>query len=135
MPAKPSGVPLSDERSVHHPTQPEDGLAEGEAPLGPEREFTVEARSQWKTALRRVRSRHKLAMASLVVFILVTLLAFVGGRRLETTIGIAHLTPARRRRGSIPRNHLGHDFAQVLRVLQKSIEIARIVALRPSSAC
>jgi peptide/nickel transport system permease protein len=45
---------------------------------GPEREFTVEARSQWKTITRRFL-RHRLAVVSLIVLLFITLLAFVGG--------------------------------------------------------
>jgi len=42
-----------------------------------EREFTVKERSQWRMALRRFM-RHRVAVASLVVFILLVLFAFVG---------------------------------------------------------
>jgi ABC-type dipeptide/oligopeptide/nickel transport system permease subunit len=41
-----------------------------------EREFTVKERSQWQMALRRFL-RHRLAVASLVVFVLLILFAFV----------------------------------------------------------
>ena len=119
--------------------EPEDGLAEGEAPLGPEREFTVEARSQWKMVLRRF-FRHKLAMASLVVFILVTLLAFVGARLWK--YDYRTVTPDASQAPSwehpFGTDDLGHDyFAQVLRGAQKSIEIAldRRPRWPPSSAC
>jgi glutathione transport system permease protein len=111
--------------------EPKDGLAEGEAPLGPEREFTVEARSQWKMVVRRF-TRHKLAMISLVVFILVTLLAFVGARLWK--YDYKTVTPDSSQSPSwehpFGTDDLGHDyFAQVLRGAQKSIEIALIVAL------
>jgi peptide/nickel transport system permease protein len=58
---------------------PAGGPPGGATPSGPEREFTVEARSQWKTILRRFM-RHRLAMISLVILTFVTLLAFLGGR-------------------------------------------------------
>ncbi len=111
--------------------EPKDGLADGESPLGPEREFTVEARSQWKMVSRRF-FRHKLAMASLIVFILVTLLAFVGARLWK--YDYTSITPDASQAPSwshpFGTDDLGHDyFAQVLRGAQKSIEIALIVAL------
>lgn len=40
-------------------------------------EFTVKARSQWQIVFRRFR-QHKAAMASLIVFVLVVLFAFIG---------------------------------------------------------
>ena len=46
---------------------------------GPEREFTVEARSQWKMVLRRF-FRHRLAVACLALLVVIFLFAFVGQR-------------------------------------------------------
>ena len=46
---------------------------------GPEREFTVEARTQWKMVTRRF-FRHRLAVAALGVFVVIFLFAFVGQR-------------------------------------------------------
>jgi peptide/nickel transport system permease protein len=111
--------------------EPEDALADDEPPLGPEREFTVEARSQWRMVGRRF-FRHKLAVASLVVFILVTLLAFVGARLWK--YDYRTVTPDNSQAPSwghpFGTDDLGHDyFAQVLRGAQKSIEIALIVAV------
>jgi peptide/nickel transport system permease protein len=111
--------------------EPEDGLAPGEPPLGPEREFTVAARSQWRMVGRRF-FRHKLAVASLVVFILLTLLAFVGAALWK--YNYRQITPDSSQAPSwehpFGTDQLGHDyFAQVLRGAQKSIEIALIVAL------
>ena len=119
-------------------SNPRTALADGEAPLGPEREFTVEARSQWKMVVRRF-TRHKLAMSSLVVFILVTLLAFVGARiwkyDYKTVTPDASQAPSWEH--PFGTDDLGHDyFAQVLRGAQKSIEIAfdRGARSPPSSA-
>jgi peptide/nickel transport system permease protein len=113
--------------------QPEDGLAEGEPPLnaGPEREFTVEARSQWKMVSRRF-FRHKLAMASLIVLVLVAALAFIGARLWH--YGYKELTPDASQAPSwthpFGTDQLGRDyFAQVLQGAQKSLQIALIVAL------
>jgi ABC-type dipeptide/oligopeptide/nickel transport system permease subunit len=111
--------------------EPEDGLTPGEAPLGPEREFTVAARSQWRMVTRRF-FRHKLAVASLIVFVLLTLLAFVGAYLWH--YNYKDITPDNSQPPSwthpFGTDQLGHDyFAQVLRGAQKSIEIALIVAL------
>ncbi len=113
--------------------EPEDGLADGEAPLGagPDREFTVEARSQSRMVLRRF-VRHKLAMTSLIVLILVTLLAFVGAR--FWTYNYKELTPDASQSPSwthpFGTDQLGRDyFAQVLQGAQKSLMIALMVAL------
>ena len=48
-------------------------------PSGPEREFTVEARKQWKLVVRRF-FRHKLAVTSLCLLLVIFLFAFVGQR-------------------------------------------------------
>lgn len=57
-------------------TGPLDGDGSG---LGPEREFTVESRTQRQMVMRRF-FRHRLAMASLTVLGAIVLLAFVGLR-------------------------------------------------------
>src|SRR5690348_16474986 len=65
---------------VSSPGAPVQGMAL-EREIGthaPDREFTVQARSQWAMVLRRFL-RHRLAVVSLVVFVAVVLLAFVGG--------------------------------------------------------
>lgn len=48
------------------------------APSQPEREFTVKARGQWSLILRRFL-HHRLAVVSLVVFVFIVVMAFVGG--------------------------------------------------------
>ena len=47
-----------------------DPVAGGVQPGGPEREFTVEARTQFRMVVRRFR-QHRLAVASLMVLLLV----------------------------------------------------------------
>jgi ABC-type dipeptide/oligopeptide/nickel transport system permease subunit len=64
-------TPLADEQKSQS-VAPQPGLT---APV--DREFTVEEKSQWQQALRRFL-RHRVAMGSLVVFILLLLFAFVG---------------------------------------------------------
>ncbi|MEV0800974.1 ABC transporter permease [Kribbella sp. NPDC050281] len=92
---------------------------------------TVRQRSQRELVLRRFL-RHKAAVISLVLFVAIVLLAFVGGA--VWRYGYADITPA----ASVPpsaqhpfgTDNLGHDtFAQVLRGTQRSIEIALLIAL------
>jgi len=91
---------------------------------------TVKQRSQRELVLRRFL-RHKGAVISLVLFVAIVLLAFVGGA--VWRYGYADITPAT----SVPpsaehpfgTDNLGHDtFAQVLRGTQRSIEIALLIA-------
>jgi ABC-type dipeptide/oligopeptide/nickel transport system permease subunit len=96
-----------------------------------DREFTVKERSQLRQAARRFL-RHRLAVASLVVFILIVLLAFLGPvlwKYQYTTI-----TPDNSQPPSLAHpfgtDSLGHDgFAQVLRGLQQSVKVALSIAL------
>jgi ABC-type dipeptide/oligopeptide/nickel transport system permease subunit len=108
-------------------------LAESTEPpqATPEREFTVQARTQSQLIVRRF-FQHKLAVASLVVLILVILLAYVGGALWKYSY--SDITPD----NSVPPsgNHpfgtdnLGYDeFARVLRGTQLSIQIAFSVAI------
>ena len=113
--------------------EPEDGLADGEPPLGegPEREFTVAARSQWRMVVRRF-FRHKLALISLIVLVLVTALAFIGARLWK--YDYKEITPDASQAPSwehpFGTDQLGRDyFAQVLHGAQKSILIALMVAV------
>jgi ABC-type dipeptide/oligopeptide/nickel transport system permease subunit len=110
-----------------------DVLAEGEPPLGagPEREFTVEARSQWKMVARRFL-RHKLAMISLLVLLAVTLISFVGARLWKYSYKDLTSDASQAPSWDHPfgTDQLGRDyFAQVLHGAQKSLLIAVIVAL------
>jgi len=96
-----------------------------------EREFTVQDRSQLQQAVRRFL-RHRLAVASLVVFILLVLFAFL--TPLFWKYGYEKITPD----NSVPpslkhpfgTDNLGHDmFAQVVRGLQQSIKVAMSIAV------
>jgi len=109
-------------------------VAAGE-PKQPEREFTVEARSQWRMVTRRFL-RHRLAMVSLAVLIFVILLSLVGGHLWKW--GYQELDPAVQGCSDCQSPSLdhpfgtdaiGHDlFAQVLRGAQKSVQIMLLVA-------
>jgi len=118
------------------------------APLQqPEREFTVEARTQRQMVMRRF-VRHRLAMAGLVVFLLILLASTVGARLWKYSYN--DILPKPDPRGAptldvIPwldgdglawgehpfgQDNVGHDhLARTLRGAQKSIQIALIVAL------
>jgi len=107
------------------------GVGGGMQPTArPEREFTVEARSQWKMVVRRFLS-HKLAVASLLVLIFVILLSLFGGR--FWTYGFAEISDEYSSPPSwkhpFGTDGIGHDtFAQVLRGAQRSVTIALLVA-------
>lgn len=97
----------------------------------PEREFTVAARSQWRMVARRF-VRHRLAMVSLVVLVLVILVSLVGGR--FWTYSYDEITPSFSEGPSwehpMGTNGVGNDvLAQVLRGAQKSVQIMLLVAL------
>lgn len=91
----------------------------------------VRQRGQGELVLRRFL-RHKAAVVSLVLFLAVVLLAFVGGALwrydyTDITSG-ASLPPSAQH--PFGTDNLGHDtFAQVLRGTQRSIEIALLIAL------
>ncbi|MFI6901302.1 ABC transporter permease [Nonomuraea sp. NPDC050394] len=92
---------------------------------------TVRRRSQRELVLRRFL-RHKAAVASLVLFAAVVLLAFAGGALWR--YDYADITSAVSAPPSLEHpfgtDNLGHDtFAQVLRGTQRSIEIALLIAL------
>ncbi|MDQ3758077.1 MAG: ABC transporter permease [Actinomycetota bacterium] len=96
-----------------------------------EREFTVEARSQWRTVTGRFLS-HKLAVGSLVVLLLLMVVALFGGRFWR--YGYAEITPEFSTGPSwqhpFGTDGIGHDtLAQVLRGAQRSVTIALLVAL------
>ncbi|HKT01174.1 MAG TPA: ABC transporter permease [Rugosimonospora sp.] len=105
------------------------GRSRGVAPV--EREFTVRERSQLRQALRRFL-RHRLAVASLTVFVLLVLFAFV--TPLFWKYNYTTITPDNSQPPSLRHpfgtDNLGHDmFAQVLRGLQQSIKVALSIAL------
>jgi peptide/nickel transport system permease protein len=105
------------------------------APIGSgervEREFTVKERKQWQIVLSRFM-RHRLAVGSLVVFVFLVLLAFVGpyvwihkytGFESPSSIRFSPSNP-------MGTDQLGHDlFAQVLRGMQQSIKVAFLVTI------
>jgi ABC-type dipeptide/oligopeptide/nickel transport system permease subunit len=97
---------------------------------GPEREFTVKARTQRQLILRRFL-QHRLAVGSLIVFLLVVLVSLIGARLwhykyLDITPEFSTPPSLKHPMGT---DGLGHDgFAQVLRGAQKSVQVALLVA-------
>ena len=122
------------------------GIPSG-GPRGPEREFTVRARTQRQIVVRRFL-HHRLAVVSLLIFALVFFGAIFGGHiwhytyRQETPDnsvrptwwpyfgGHWHWSQLTKWKHPMGTNELGVDsFAQVLRGAQKSVFIAVSVAL------
>ena len=96
-----------------------------------EREFTVQRRSQTQMVIRRFMA-HKLAVGSLVVFVLVVIISLVGGRFWK--YGYADITDEFSSPPSLEHpmgtDEIGHDsLAQVLRGAQKSVQVALMVAI------
>jgi ABC-type dipeptide/oligopeptide/nickel transport system permease subunit len=97
----------------------------------PEREFTIERRSQTQMVVRRFLA-HRLAVASLIVLLLVIVGALIGGRlwkynyaditdEFSTPPSLAH---------PMGTDDIGHDsMARILRGSQKSVQVALLVAL------
>ena len=110
----------------------EQGAAQVEPPV--EREFTVAVRSQTRMALRRFR-QHKLAVGSLVVFVLTLLFAFVGPvlwkwSWTERDKNYAHFSQGPTANHPFGTDNLGYDLlAQVMRGAQRSLEIGLFVAV------
>jgi ABC-type dipeptide/oligopeptide/nickel transport system permease subunit len=95
-----------------------------------EREFTVVRRSQTQMIIRRFLA-HKLAVGSLVVFLLMIIISLVGGRFWK--YGYADITDQFSTPPSMEHpmgtDDIGHDtLAQVLRGAQKSVQVALLVA-------
>jgi ABC-type dipeptide/oligopeptide/nickel transport system permease subunit len=95
-----------------------------------EREFTVVRRSQTQMIIRRFLA-HKLAVGSLVVFLVVVIISLVGGRFWK--YGYADITDEFSSPPSLAHpmgtDDIGHDsLAQVLRGAQKSVQVALMVA-------
>ena len=97
-----------------------------------DREFTIAARAQWKTVLRRF-FRHRLAMGSAVLLALISLWAFFGPLLWKYQFATFNT-----RQKSLPpswsrpfgTDDLGKDgFARVMRGTQRSLEIALMVAI------
>jgi ABC-type dipeptide/oligopeptide/nickel transport system permease subunit len=96
-----------------------------------EREFTVVRRSQTQMVIRRFMA-HKLAVGSLVVFLLVVIISLIGGRFWK--YGYADITDQFSSPPSLEHpmgtDDIGHDtLAQVLRGSQKSVQVALMVAI------
>jgi peptide/nickel transport system permease protein len=96
-----------------------------------DREFAVKDRSQLQQAARRFL-RHRLAVVSLCVFLLLVLLAFVGPllwKYKYTDITADNSVPPSLKH-PFGTDNLGHDmFAQTLRGLQQSIKVALSITL------
>jgi len=102
----------------------------GVQPGGPEREFTVEARSQLRMVVRRFM-QHRLAVASLVVLVLVVIASLIGGRvwhfRFDAVGPDLSKPPSWKH--PFGTDGIGHDtLAQVLHGAQKSVQVALLVA-------
>jgi ABC-type dipeptide/oligopeptide/nickel transport system permease subunit len=96
----------------------------------PEREFTVAARSQTQMIVRRFLA-HKLAVGSLVLFLIVVVASLIGGRFWK--YGYADITEEFSSSPSwghpMGTDDIGHDsMAQILRGAQKSVQVALMVA-------
>jgi ABC-type dipeptide/oligopeptide/nickel transport system permease subunit len=100
------------------------------AKVTPEREFTVAARSQTQMIVRRFLG-HKLAVGSLVVFLIGVVASLIGGRFWK--YGYADITDEFSSPPSwahpMGTDDIGHDsMAQILRGAQKSVQVALMVA-------
>jgi peptide/nickel transport system permease protein len=100
-------------------------------PAGDEREFTVEARSQWKTVVRRFL-RHRPAMISLFVLVLITLFVYIFPIWWKWPYTVRDKT-ARNQPPSwdhpFGTDDLGKDgLGRVMRGTQRSLEIAFIAS-------
>ncbi len=96
-----------------------------------ERDFGVRERSQAEIVIRRFL-RHKLAVGSLIMFVLIVLLAYVGANLWK--YDFSDITPDNSQPPSwehpFGTDSIGHDgLARVLRGLQVSIKIALSVAV------
>jgi peptide/nickel transport system permease protein len=125
------GAPASEAERLD-PQLSEHGAQAHEVPqAAPEREFTIERRSQTQMVVRRFLA-HKLAVASLIVLLLVIIGSLVGGRiwkynyaditdEFSTPPSLAH---------PMGTDDIGHDsMARILRGAQKSVQVALLVAL------
>ncbi len=96
-----------------------------------EREFTIKERKQWQMVLTRFL-RHRLAVASLIVLILVILMAYVVPlfwKYAFTDVSSPGSSPPTLN-NPLGTDQIGHDlFAQVMRGTQQSLKVAFIVAV------
>jgi peptide/nickel transport system permease protein len=117
--------------AVHSPEVPNVGGAPAGGAPPTEREFTVVERSQWQQAARRF-TRHRVAMASLVVFVLLLLFAFVGPHvwRYKYNVYTDDLNTSPNGKHPFGTDNLGYDgLAVVMRGTQQSLKIALMIAL------
>jgi ABC-type dipeptide/oligopeptide/nickel transport system permease subunit len=125
---QPTAAPAGDGQEL---TSTEHGVRVHEVPATTtEREFTVKRRSQTQMIIRRFMA-HKLAVGSLVVFVLMVLVSLVGGRFWK--YNYADITDQFSSPPSLEHpmgtDDIGHDsLAQVLRGSQKSVQVALLVA-------
>jgi peptide/nickel transport system permease protein len=128
---RPTATPTPTDEGNGELRQTEHGVKVHEVSAGaPEREFTVVRRSQTQMILRRFMA-HKLAVGSLVVFLLVVVFSLIGGRLWR--YGYADITDEFSSPPSLKHpmgtDDIGHDsMAQVLRGAQKSVQVALMVA-------
>jgi peptide/nickel transport system permease protein len=118
---------------------------EPEQPIVPrEREFTVQERNQWQMALRRFL-RHKAAVVSVFVFVLLILFAFVLPHFWKYKYNGAYITLCRQSNGLLAEcapswqhpfgTDTKHDLlALVMRGTQQSLKVTFIIALLGTSA-
>ncbi|GAA0955147.1 ABC transporter permease [Virgisporangium aurantiacum] len=96
-----------------------------------DREFTIKERRQWQIILTRFM-RHRLAVGSLIVFILLVLIAYVGPLVWKYDYTDLSSPSSVRFSPSNPMgtDSLGHDlFAQVQRGMQQSLFVAFVTTL------
>jgi peptide/nickel transport system permease protein len=103
----------------------------GVQPGSVEREFTVRERSQFQQSVRRFL-RHRLAVGSSVIFLLLVAFAFLGP--LVWKYNYHTITPDNSVGPELAHpfgtDNLGHDlFAEVMRGLQQSIKVALMIAI------
>lgn len=132
-PAEPDGGPPGTVKRGQTTEQPQ-SAAEVQ-PAHPEREFTVQSRTQFQLVLRRFL-QHRAAVISIIVLVLVVVLALVGGRlwhyRFDEVTADFSTGPSLKH--PFGTDSIGHDyFAQVLRGAQKSVQISLLVALLSTS--
>jgi peptide/nickel transport system permease protein len=108
------------------------GPATGGPPAGRvDREFTIKERSQFRIVLGRF-VRHRLAMASLVLLLVIIFAAYIGQKLWPHDFRWIEGPGSSPPTGSYPMgtDTIGHDyFAQVLRGAQQSLNVAFLVAL------
>lgn len=96
-----------------------------------DREFTVAERKQWQLILRRFM-RHRLAMASIIVLIIVIVIAYVGPHmwKYSPTVPTSEFRTGPSLQHPFGTDDAGFDYmARVFRGTQQSLKIALIVAV------